>query len=221
MVTFGKLTDKTMAAFEPALDYCVVKWPRWPFDKFPNGDRRTTTQMKATGEVMVTDRSFESALQKAARALELGTRSLLWEDPDWRDQPTISLDDERFGPNDERLWALMAAIRRDVDGKDLTLRTCIDPWFISALERIVAMERRLLAETLTPELLLQAKRLGFSDDQIGTLADMLPEQVRNLRHTWDIRPVYKTVDTCAAEFEAVTPYYYLSLIHISEPTRPY
>ncbi len=202
------VTDKTKAAFEPALDYCVVKWPRWPFDKFPHGDRRTTTQMKATGEVMVIDRSFESALQKAARALELGSRSLLWEDPDWRGQPTISLEDARFGPNDERLWALMAAIRRDVDGEKLTRRTCIDPWFISALERIVAMERRLLAETLTPELLLRAKRLGFSDDQIGTLADMLPEQVRNQRQAWNIRPAYKTVDTCAAEFEAVTPYYY-------------
>ncbi len=202
------VTDKTKAAFEPALDYCVVKWPRWPFDKFPHGDRRITTQMKATGEVMVIDRSFEAALQKAARALELGNRSLLWEDPDWRGQPAMSLDDEKFGPNDQRLWAIMAAIRRDVDGEAITRRTCIDPWFISALERIVAMERRLLSETLTPELLLRAKRLGFSDDQIGTLADMLPEQVRNLRHSWDIRPVYKTVDTCAAEFEAVTPYYY-------------
>ena len=202
------VTDKTKAAFEPALDYCVVKWPRWPFDKFPHGDRRTTTQMKATGEVMVIDRSFEAALQKAARALELGNRSLLWEDPDWRGQPAMSLDDEKFGPNDQRLWAIMAAIRRDVDGEAITRRTSIDPWFISALERIVAMERRLLYETVTPELLLRAKRLGFSDDQIGTLADMLPEQVRNLRHSWDIRPVYKTVDTCAAEFEAVTPYYY-------------
>ena len=202
------VTDKTKAAFEPALDYCVVKWPRWPFDKFPHGDRRTTTQMKATGEVMVIDRSFEAALQKAARALELGNRSLLWEDPDWRGQPAMSLDDEKFGPNDQRLWAIMAAIRRDVDGEAITRRTSIDPWFISALERIVAMERRLLSETVTPELLLRAKRLGFSDDQIGTLADMLPEQARNLRHSWDIRPVYKTVDTCAAEFEAVTPYYY-------------
>ena len=202
------VTDKTKAAFEPALDYCVVKWPRWPFDKFPHGDRRTTTQMKATGEVMVIDRSFEAALQKAARALELGNRSLLWEDPDWRGQPAMSLDDEKFGPNDQRLWAIMAAIRRDVEGEAITRRTSIDPWFISALERIVAMERRLLSETVTPELLLRAKRLGFSDDQIGTLADMLPEQVRNLRHSWDIRPVYKTVDTCAAEFEAVTPYYY-------------
>ena len=204
------VTDKTRAAFEPALDYCVVKFPRWPFDKFPNGDRRTTTQMKATGEVMVIDRSFESALQKAARALEIGARSLLWEEPEWRGKATVPLDDRRFDPNDERLWALMAALRRNVDGETLTRRTGIDPWFVSALERIVAMERRLLSETLEPGLMLQAKRLGFSDDQIGALAGILPEQARNLRQSWDIRPVYKTVDTCAAEFEAVTPYYYSS-----------
>ena len=202
------VTDKTKAAFEPALDYCVIKIPRWPFDKFPGGDRSITTQMKATGEVMVIDRSFEAALQKAARALELGGRTLLWEDPEWRSDGTVSLDRLPLGPNDLRLWAMMAAIRRDVDSATLLERTYIDPWFISALERIVAMERRLLSEPLSPDLLLRAKRLGFSDEQVGTLADMLPEQVRNLRLQWGLRPVYKTVDTCAAEFEAVTPYYY-------------
>ena len=202
------VTDRTKAAFEPAMDYCVVKIPRWPFDKFPDGDRRITTQMKATGEVMAIDRSFEAALQKAVRALELGGRTLLWEDPAWRSDGALSLDRLPLGPNDLRIWAIMSALRRDVDDPVLTNRTLIDPWFISALARIVAMERRLLAESLTPELLLRAKRLGFSDGQVGTLADMLPEQVRDLRHRWDLRPVYKTVDTCAAEFEAVTPYYY-------------
>ena len=202
------VTGKTMAAFEPALDYCVVKIPRWPFDKFPNGDRRITTQMKATGEVMVIDRSFEAALQKAARSLELDGHSLLWEDPAWRKDGSLSLDRLPLEPNDLRLWAILAGIRRDADTSTLVRHTLIDPWFISAMERIVAMERRLLSEPLTPDLLLRAKRLGFSDDQVGTLADMLPEQVRNLRHRWDLRPVYKTVDTCAAEFEAVTPYYY-------------
>tara|TARA_B100000315_G_scaffold85694_1_gene78597 strand:- start:1166 stop:4450 length:3285 start_codon:yes stop_codon:yes gene_type:complete len=202
------VTGMTKAAFEPALDYCVVKIPRWPFDKFPHGDRRTTTQMKATGEVMVIDRSFEAALQKAARALELGGRTLLWEDPAWRGDGTFSIDRLPLGPNDVRLWAIMAALRRDVDRETLVRRTLIEPWFINALDRIVAMERRLLSERLTTELLLQAKRLGFSDEQVGTLADMLPEQVRSLRHRWGLRPVYKMVDTCAAEFEAVTPYYY-------------
>ena len=202
------VTRMTNAAFEPALDYCVVKIPRWPFDKFPHGDRRTTTQMKATGEVMVIDRSFEAALQKAARALELGGRSLLWENHEWRENGAFSADRLPLGPNDLRLWAIMAALRRDVACETLVERTQIDPWFINALRRIVGMERRLLSERLTPDLLFRAKRLGFSDEQVGTLADMLPEQVRNLRQQWGLRPVYKMVDTCAAEFEAVTPYYY-------------
>ena len=202
------VTDKTKAAFEPALDYCVVKIPRWPFDKFPDGDRGITTQMKATGEVMVIDRSFEAALQKAIRSLEMGGRTLLWEHPDWRAETSDPLSRLPLDPNDLRLWAVMAGIRRDVGTARMVHRTLIDPWFIAALERLVAMERRLLAEPLDPDLLLRAKRLGFTDEQVGTLADMLPEQVRNLRHQWGLKPVYKTVDTCAAEFEAVTPYFY-------------
>ncbi len=202
------VTRQTMAAFEPALDYCVVKIPRWPFDKFPDGDRRTTTQMKATGEVMVIDRTFEAAIQKAARSLEIGGRTLLWEDPSWSDDTPDSLDKLPLDPNDTRLWAIVAALRREMPLEDLVSRTFFEPWFIHAFQRIVDMERRLLAETLTPALLLQAKRLGFSDQQVGTLSDMLPEQVRNLRIQLGIKPVYKTVDTCAAEFEAVTPYYY-------------
>ncbi len=206
------VTGKTGAAFEPALDYCVVKIPRWPFDKFPNGDRQITTQMKATGEVMAIDRSFEAALQKATRSLELGNRTLLWEAlPAGQENGSEGGDESvrnLLAPNDLRLWALMSALRRDTTPETLVQDTFIDPWFVSALERIVAMERRLLSETLTPRLLFQAKRLGFSDRQVGTLADMLPEQVRDLRQRWNLRPVYKMVDTCAAEFEAVTPYYY-------------
>jgi len=197
----NQVTGKTMAAFEPALDYCVVKIPRWPFDKFALGDRTIGTQMKATGEVMAIDRSFEAALQKAVRSLETGARSLLWEDPTWK---------ERFplGPNDLRLWAIMASLRRGATPEELACDTGIDPWFTYKLKNIVDMERRLLSETLTPQLLRQAKRLGFSDEQIGTLADRLPEQVRALRHQWNILPVYKLVDTCAAEFAAQTPYFY-------------
>ena len=205
------VTKQTKAAFEPALDYCVVKIPRWPFDKFPNGDRRITTQMKATGEVMVIDRSFEAAMQKGARSLELSGRTLLWEDPAWRAERAdgeLSLDRLPLGPNDQRLWALMSALRQGATVDAVVAHTYIEPWFINALERIVMMERRLLGEQLTPSLLRSAKRMGFSDGQVGTLSDMLPEQVRNQRHQWGLRPVYKTVDTCAAEFEAVTPYYY-------------
>ena len=210
------VTGRTKAAFEPALDYCVVKIPRWPFDKFPHGDRRTTTQMKATGEIMVIDRSFEAAMQKGARSLELGGRTLLWEDPAWRSLPPSTAPHDGvnvgkalpLGPNDQRLWAIMAGLRRGLSIDQLVEHTLFDPWFLIALERIVNMERRLLSEELTPSLLHQCKRLGFSDAQVGTLADMLPEQVRNLRRQWGLRPVYKTVDTCAAEFDAVTPYYY-------------
>ncbi len=203
------VTGKTLAAFEPALDYCVVKIPRWPFDKFPHGERKLTTQMKSTGEAMAIDRSFEAALQKATRSLELGGRTLLWEDAAWRSMDgSVFLESLPLGPTDLRLWAIMAALRRKVDCDTLVRRTLVDPWFINALGHIVAMERRLLSEPLTPELLLRAKRLGFSDEQAGTLADMLPEQVRNLRQQWALRPAYKMVDTCAAEFEAVTPYYY-------------
>ena len=202
------VTGQTKAAFEPALDYCVVKIPRWPFDKFPHGDRRTTTQMKATGEAMAIDRSFEAALQKGARSLELSGRSLLWEDRAWRNGTATAVDELPLGPNDMRLWGIMAALRRGYTVDQLVELTYFDPWFLVALERIVKMERRLLSEKLTPDLLRESKTLGFSDAQIGTLADMLPEQVRNQRQQWGLRPVYKMVDTCAAEFEAVTPYYY-------------
>jgi carbamoyl-phosphate synthase large subunit len=197
------VTEKTTAAFEPALDYCVVKIPRWPFDKFPMGDRSLGTQMKATGEVMAIDRTFEAALQKAVRSMENGRGSLLWENPEWGgDGPPDLLAD------DDRLWKLIAAIRGGRIAESVSLETGVDPWFTRALQRIVGMERTLLAEELTPDLMRRAKRLGFSDAQIGTLADYLPEQVRTMRKEWGLKPVYKMVDTCAGEFEAVTPYFY-------------
>ncbi|CAI8009921.1 Carbamoyl-phosphate synthase large chain, partial [Geodia barretti] len=203
----NEVTGSTGAAFEPALDYCVVKIPRWPFDKFPDGDRHVTTQMKATGEVMAIDRSFEAALQKATRALEQSNSSLLWEAQEWR---SLSIRDGYQHPNDLRLWALTAALRRGVSRDQLVGHTSIDPWFIAALERIVDQERRLLGNPLTPPLLLASKRLGFSDVEISTLSGLLPEQVRQLRLQHGIKPVFKMVDTCAAEFEAATPYYYSS-----------
>jgi len=200
------VTGKTMASFEPALDYLVVKIPRWPFDKFTSGDRVLSTQMKATGEVMAIDRTFEAAMQKAVRSLEFGKRSLLWEDPKWERGTNIS--SYPLEPNDLRLWAIMAALRRGITTEEIANHTRIDLWFLDKLQNIINMEKTLLSETLTPELLKQAKRLGFSDEQVGTLADRLPEQVRQTRHEWNIRPVYKMVDTCAAEFDAATPYFY-------------
>jgi len=201
----NKITGKTQASFEPALDYCVVKIPRWPFDKFASGDREIGSQMKATGEVMAIDRCFEAALQKAVRSLEFGKRTLLWEDPSWSKQELSSYP---LQPNDLRVWAIMAALRRGAMAEEISRLTGIDPWFIYKLQNIVNMERGLLSEPLKPELLWRAKRLGFCDEQIGTLADRLPEQVRQIRHEWHIRPVYKMVDTCAAEFDAETPYFY-------------
>ena len=200
------VTGKTMASFEPALDYVVVKIPRWPFDKFASGDRVIGTQMKATGEVMAIDRCFEAALQKAIRSLEFGRRSLLWEDPQWALGTDIS--SYPLEPNDLRLWALMASLRRGLGAGELSAHTKIDRWFLDKLQNIVAMEKELLSAALTPELLRRAKRLGYSDEQIGTLADRLTEQVRQSRHDWHIHPVYKMVDTCAAEFDAGTPYFY-------------
>ncbi|HEY8491990.1 MAG TPA: carbamoyl-phosphate synthase large subunit [Dehalococcoidia bacterium] len=199
------VTGRTRAAFEPALDYVVVKIPRWPFDKFPFGDRRLGTQMKATGEVMAIDRTFEAALQKAVRSLEFGGRSLLWEDPNWRDGAA----ERPLFPTDERLWAVMAALRRGADVLALARQTGIDPWFLEKFGNLIAMEKRLLTEPLDRALLWEAKRMGFSDQVIANLTGMASgDKVRELRHAWGIRPVYKMVDTCAAEFDAETPYFY-------------
>jgi len=212
----NQVTGKTMASFEPALDYLVVKIPRWPFDKFASGDRIIGTQMKATGEVMAIDRCFEAALQKAIRSLEFGRRSLLWEDLNW--ELGTDINSYPLQPNDLRLWAIMAALRRGISPEAISDHTKIDLWFTTKLQNIIDMEKRLLSETLAPELLWQAKRLGFSDEQVGTLADRLPEQVRQLRHDWNIRPVYKMVDTCAAEFDASTPYFYSTYEQENEAT---
>jgi carbamoyl-phosphate synthase large subunit len=200
------VTGKTMASFEPALDYVVVKIPRWPFDKFATGDRIIGTQMKATGEVMAIDRTFEAALQKAVRSLEFGHKSLLWEDRQW--SLGHDINSYPLEPTDVRLWVIMAALRRGISAQAIAQRTRIDLWFLEKFLNIIEMEKRLLNESLTSDLLREAKRTGFSDEQIGTLADRLPEQVRQLRHQWNIRPVYKMVDTCAAEFDAATPYFY-------------
>jgi carbamoyl-phosphate synthase large subunit len=206
------VTKKTTAAFEPALDYVVVKIPRWPFDKFAAADRTLGTQMKATGEVMAIDRSFEAALQKALRSLEVKGQGLLWEGPDWVEvtDPADFVDRFLSGqPTDDRLWRLFAALRRGAQIDLIHDRTHIDRWFLRKIARIVRFaEDDLQGRTPTPALLRAAKRMGFADADIATLTGMLPADVRRLRTQWGIRPVYKMVDTCAAEFEAVTPYFY-------------
>ncbi len=144
----NRVTGKTLASFEPAVDYCVVKVPRWPFDKFALGDRTIGSQMKATGEVMAIDRSFEAALQKAVRSLEFGRRTLLWEDPSW--SKGQGLGSYPLHPNDLRLWAIMAALRRGAAPEELSQLTGIDPWFMYKFKNIVDMEKRLLSQPLTP-----------------------------------------------------------------------
>ena len=202
----NQITGKTMASFEPALDYVVVKIPHWPFDKFASGNHTLGTQMKATGEAMAIDRCFEAALQKAVRSLELSRRSLLWEDPNWKQ--ATGINSYPLEPNDLRLWAIMAALRRGITPEAITEHTKIDLWFTTKLQNIVDMEKTLRSQPLTPELIWQVKRLGFSDEQIGALTDRLHGDVRQLRRSWNVQPVYKIVDTCAAEFDASTPYFY-------------
>ncbi len=200
----NQVTGRTQAAFEPALDYCVVKIPRWPFDKFEAGDRVLGTQMKATGEVMAIDRTFEAALQKAIRSLEVGGKSVLWQDAEAEAEPMKAAETA----TDIRLWHLLAAIRAGLALDEIAGRSGVDPWFLERLETIVQMERQLLAEPLTPSLMLRAKRMGFADEQIANLAGSVDERIREQRIAWGIKPVYKMVDTCAAEFDAVTPYFY-------------
>ena len=199
------VTQKTTAAFEPALDYVVAKIPRWPFDKFGRAERTIGTQMKATGEVMAIDRSFEGALQKAVRSLETGARDLLWEDPAWNDESILELVAR---PNDLRLWALTAALRRGVDIDELHRLSRIDRWFLYKLAGIVRFETCLRGETLDLELLWNAKRSGFSDRTIALLSNHSETDIRELRETAGMLPVYKMVDTCAGEFSAATPYFY-------------
>src|SRR5438445_562754 len=218
------VTTKTSAAFETALDYVVVKIPRWPFDKFAGADRTLGTQMKATGEVMAIDRSFEAALQKALRSLEVKGQGLLWEAPAWVDvtEPIRFVDEFLSGqPTDDRLWRLFAALRRGAQIELIHERTRIDRWFLRKIARIVRFaEDDLQGRTPTPALLRAAKRMGFADADIATLTGMLPADVRRLRTQWGIRPVYKMVDTCAAEFEAVTPYFNSTYEQENEATPP-
>ena len=200
------ITKKTKAVFEPALDYCVVKIPRWPFDKFIYGDRNLGTQMKATGEVMAIDRTFESAFLKAIRGLEITGKSLFWQSEKWT---VNNLNKKEFySPTDERLWALLYAIREGVDIDYINQITGVDFWFLNAFKSIVDTENNIRESEYNSETMLNYKRKGFSDKMIAELSSKTEEQVRQYRKDHEILPVYKMVDTCAAEFEAITPYFY-------------
>ncbi|MFN8077478.1 MAG: carbamoyl-phosphate synthase large subunit [Kineosporiaceae bacterium] len=205
------ITKETPASFEPTLDYIVVKIPRFAFEKFPAADTTLTTTMKSVGEAMAIGRCFTEALQKALRSLEKRGAAFHWDGPEPTPEDVAALLEAARRPTDERLVQVQQAIRGGATLEQLFEATKIDPWFLDQLFLIDETARAVRgAEQLTPELLREAKRHGFSDAQIGGLRAMSEDVVRGVRHALGVRPVYKTVDTCAAEFAARTPYHYSS-----------
>ena len=200
------ITKKTYASFEPMLDYCVVKIPRLPFDKFISAKRTLTTQMKATGEVMSICSNFEGALMKAIRSLEQHVDSLM--SYDFTGLTDLQLEDELDIVDDMRIWRIAEAVRRGVPYEKIHDITKIDIWFIDKIAILVEMEQALKTQKLTEDLLREAKRLEFPDYLIGNLTGRTEEEIKALRKEYGITAAYKMVDTCAAEFAATTPYYY-------------
>ena len=200
------ITGKTYASFEPALDYCVVKMPRLPFDKFISAKRTLTTQMKATGEVMSIANNFEAGLMKAIRSLEQHVDSLM--SYDFTGLTDEELLEELQIVDDRRIWKIAEGLRRDIEPAKMHEITKIDRWFIDKLQILVEMEAALKQGPLTKELLMEAKRLEFPDNVIGQLTGKTEREVKELRDEYDIHAAFKMVDTCAAEFAAATPYYY-------------
>ena len=200
------ITGKTYASFEPMLDYCVVKIPRLPFDKFISAKRTLTTQMKATGEVMSICNNFEGALMKAIRSLEQHVDSLM--SYDFSHLTDEELIEQLHVVDDRRIWVIAEAIRRGVSYEQIHEITKIDIWFIDKIAILVEMEAALKTQPLTEDLLREAKRLEFPDYLVAKLAGSTEEQVKAMRKEYGIVAAYKMVDTCAAEFEASTPYYY-------------
>jgi carbamoyl-phosphate synthase large subunit len=203
------VTQKTLACFEPTIDYIVAKIPRWPFDKFQLADRRVGTQMKATGEVMAIERTFEAALLKGIRSLEIGAYGLRSRSvSQWGEMEIVEC---LRNPTDERLFAIAEAFRRGMMVEEIHNHSRVDTWFLRKIKNIVDLEteiREAGAYGLSDELLSRAKRLGFSDHEIAGLLLTSEAELRGRRAGMKLVPPYKMVDTCAAEFEAVTPYYY-------------
>ena len=212
------VTGQTYASFEPALDYLVVKIPRWPFDKFAAADRRLGTQMKATGEVMAIGRSFPAALQKAIRSLESGVAGLVCARFAGASQEELRTFLSQAG--DERLFAVIEAERRGMADGEIYAMTGIDPWFLAEIRRLVACEGTLKsAPALSADLLRFAKEMGFSNREIAALRGVGADEVAAVLRENGIRPGYRMVDTCAAEFEAATPYFYSSYGEEDESPR--
>ncbi|MCM1570074.1 MAG: carbamoyl-phosphate synthase large subunit, partial [Roseburia sp.] len=200
------ITGKTYASFEPALDYCVVKIPRLPFDKFITAKRTLTTQMKATGEVMSICDNFEGALMKAIRSLEQHVDSLM--SYDFSELSAEELKERLRIVDDQRIYVIAEAVRKGLSQEEIHAITMIDLWFIDKIAILVEMEQALKRGPLTAELLREAKRMEFPDSVIGKLTGKSEEEIKKLRYDNGIHAVYKMVDTCAAEFAASTPYYY-------------
>ena len=200
------ITGKTYASFEPMLDYCVVKIPRLPFDKFISAKRTLTTQMKATGEVMSICNNFEGALMKAIRSLEQHVDSLM--SYDFSHLTVEKLTEELKIVDDMRIWRIAEAIRKGIDYDTIHAITKIDLWFIDKIAILVEMEQALKDGELTEEKLREAKRMEFPDYVIADLTGKTEDEIKSLRKEWGITAAYKMVDTCAAEFAAATPYYY-------------
>ena len=202
------VTGKTTACFEPTIDYCVLKIPRLPFDKFTTASRTLGTQMKATGEVMAIANSFEGALMKAIRSLELNVRALKLDKLE--DLYTDEIEDLLVQVTDERLFVVAEALRRGFSPQKINHITKMDIWFLDGFQRIIDMENELKACKGEPDMdtLKRAKEMCFADSYIGALCGMTQAQVKALRERYGIIPSFKMVDTCAAEFDAETPYYY-------------
>ena len=201
------ITGKTYASFEPALDYVVVKMPRLPFDKFIKASRKLTTQMKATGEVMSICTNFEGALMKALRSLEQHVDSLIYEN--YNDLPTEEIHEMLHRVDDRRIFVIAEALRRGISAEEIHDITKVDIWFIDKINNIV-QEEKLLRETpeITKEMMQEAKRMEFPDKVIAQITGKKEKEIKELRYDYGIHASYKIVDTCAAEFEAETPYYY-------------
>ncbi|QOV20112.1 carbamoyl-phosphate synthase large subunit [Blautia liquoris] len=200
------ITQVTKASFEPALDYCVVKMPRLPFDKFTSAKRRLTTQMKATGEVMSICDNFEGALMKAIRSLEQHVNSLL--SYDFSALTSDEMEKALHTVDDMRIWRIAEALRKGISVEKIYEITQIDPWFIDKIAKLVEMEDGLRTQRLDEELLREAKRLEFPDSVIADLTGRSETEIKKLRRQYQIQAAIKIVDTCAAEFDAQTPYYY-------------
>jgi carbamoyl-phosphate synthase large subunit len=213
------ITRETMASFEPTIDYCVVKIPRWTFEKFPETEDFLTTSMKSVGETMAIGRTFKEALQKAIRSLEIGRFGFGQELPTDPQERKTLLKSKLVKPNSLRLFYIGAALQGGMTVDEVYDITKVDPWFLHQIQDILDAENELRQSEPSAELLRAAKQMGFSDRALGTLWNKTEQEIRDWRGKENILPVYKLVDTCAAEFEAYTPYYY-STYETENESRP-